>query len=572
MPSTKRKLNDDDVPTPVNESSAEATFDSFGLEPRLLRGIRDQKFAGPTLVQTKTIPLALEGRDIVARSGTGTGKTLAYLAPIINSAIRRQGKHTSSLILVPTRELATQIQRVALSLAAHCAQDVRVQNISGKEGLDVQRAMLADLPDIVISTPGRASVNINNGALSLKDLVHLVVDEADLTLGYGHLEDLQNISKSLPKGVQIFLMSATLNTEIDTLQGIFCQNPVRLELDDLEKNAQLVKQYMIPCDADEKFLLAMAMFLLKLIKGKTIIFVGDVDRSYRVKLFLEQFGIKSCVLNSELPLQTRLHVVQQFNRGIYDILIASDEMEVLGAKNTDSDKPVKKKSKKYSNDSGVSRGIDFLNVSCVLNFDLPSSYKSYFHRIGRTARAGKSGTAISFFVPKEKYKKHKPTAFEGSENDEEVLRKINKHQKDGQHTEDFAFDMKKLDPFRYRFADALRAVTRIAVREARIRELRQELLKSEKLSRYFEENPEALSSIKHDHNLTHAARIQSHLKHVPDYLLPGGKLPAGDIGFVGLEKDKRDTGKKFKRKGKKVFRKGKVDPLKTFNAQGRGKK
>jgi ATP-dependent RNA helicase DDX56/DBP9 len=280
------------------------------------------------------------------------------------------------------------------------------------------------------------------------------------------------------------LMSATLNPELDTLKGLFCRDPVILQLED-QKDAQRVKQYVIKCAEEEKFLLIYALFLLKLIKGKTIVFVADVERSYRVKLFLEQFGIKSCVLNSELPLTSRLHIVEEFNKNIYDILIASDESEVIGARQKkDDSKPPTKKAKSDKQDSGVSRGIDFLNVSNVLNFDLPSSYKSYFHRIGRTARAGKSGTALSFVIPKDKYRKHKPTTCAECENDEEVLRKIEKHQADGQKIENYGFDLKKLEPFRYRFTDALRAVTRIAVREARLKELRSELLKSQKLSRY----------------------------------------------------------------------------------------
>ncbi|KAF1998976.1 DEAD-domain-containing protein [Amniculicola lignicola CBS 123094] len=590
MPAMKRKLNEHDVPegSPTDNVPEEApkespkdtnetpasTFASFGLEPRLLRGIRDQRWSSPTLVQAKAIPLALEGKDILARSGTGTGKTAAYLLPILHQIVRRKQRETSALVLVPTKELALQVTKLAQALAAHCGQDVRVQNIAGKESDVVQRAKLADLPHIVVATPARASTNVNNGALSLKNLAHLVVDEGDLVMGYGFEEDLNNIAKTMPKGVQIFLMSATLNTELDTLKGLFCNDPVILALDDPEKNAQLVKQYVIPCGEDEKFLLIYAMFLLKLIKGKTIIFVGDVDRSYRVKLFLEQFGIKSCVLNSELPLTSRLHIVEEFNKNVYDILIASDETEILGTRKTEETETSKprKKAKLSDKDSGVSRGIDFLNVSCVLNFDMPENYKSYFHRIGRTARAGKSGTAISFLIPKEKYRRHKPTTFAGCEKDEEVLKKIEKHQKEGQKIENYGFDMKRLEPFRYRFADALRAVTKIAIREARIKELRQELLKSEKLSRYFEENPAALSHLRHDQNLNHPARIQAHLKHVPDYLLPGGRKNTQDLGFVGMDKTRPDRFKKGK--GKRIVRnrQGKIDPLKTFNARGRGKK
>ncbi|KAF2279827.1 ATP-dependent RNA helicase DBP9 [Westerdykella ornata] len=573
MPAMKRKLNEHDVPEATEQPPLpDSTFASFGLEPRLLRGIRDQKWAAPQPIQSKAIPLALEGKDILGRSGTGTGKTAAYLLPILHNILRRNQRETSALILTPTKELASQITKVAKSLAAHCGDSIRVQNIAGKESAVVQRAQLAELPDIVVATPARANANMNNGALSLKNLAHLVVDEADLVMGYGFQEDLENIARNIPQGVQVFLMSATLNTELETLSGLLCRDPVILKLDDSENDSQRVKQYVIKCGEEEKFLLIYALFLLKLIKGKTIVFVADVERSYRVKLFLEQFSIKSCVLNSELPLTSRLHIVEEFNKNIYDILIASDENEILGAREKDDSKPPKKKAKGGKQDTGVSRGIDFLNVSNVLNFDLPTSYKSYFHRIGRTARAGKSGTAISFVIPKEKYRKHKPTTIPQCENDEEVLRKIEKHQKDGQKLEDYGFDMKKLEPFRYRFADALRAVTRIAVREARVKELRSELLKSQKLSRYFEENPETAEQLRHDQVLHHPARIQSHLKHVPDYLLPGGRKPE-DIGFVGLEKERTDKRRIVKRKGRVVrARNGKVDPLKTFNKKGRGKK
>ncbi|OAL51754.1 ATP-dependent RNA helicase-like protein dbp9 [Pyrenochaeta sp. DS3sAY3a] len=600
----KRKLNEHDVPEegsahsskrrasdasetepaspPASKPAKAATttktanvtsFTEFELEPRLLRGIRDQRWSAPTAVQSQAIPLALQGRDILARSGTGTGKTAAYLLPLLHNTLRRKGK--TSLVLVPTKELALQITKVAKALSAHCGQDVRIQNIAGKESEVVTKAKLADNPDIVIATPARASANINNGALSVAELAHLVVDEGDLILGYDFKEDLHQIAESIPKGVQMFLMSATLNTEVESLGSLLCTNPAVLKLDDLDKNAQKVKQYVIKCAEEEKFLLIYAMFKLQLIKGKTIVFVGDTDRSYRVKLFLEQFGIKSCVLNSELPLASRLHIVEEFNKNIYNILIASDETEIVGMRQEKSESRPKKKSKtskEAKSDSGVSRGIDFLNVSCVLNFDFPTTYKSYFHRIGRTARAGKSGTAISFIIPKEKYRKHKPTTFAGSENDEEILKKVEKHQEEGQKLENYNFDMKRLEPFRYRFGDALRSVTRIAIREARIKEIRLELSKSQKLSRYFEENPEALAHLRHDQTLNHPARIQPHLKHVPDYLLPGGRKPE-DVGFVGLNMPKPDRKKFVKGRGRKVVRRGgKVDPLKTFNARGKGKK
>ena len=407
------------------------------------------------------------------------------------------------------------------------------------------------------------------------------------------------------------------------------------------------------CGEDEKFLLIYVMFKLKLIKGKCLVFVGDIDRCYRLKLYLEQFGTRSCVLNSELPVNSRIHVVEEFNKNVYDIIIASDEHEVLGSdahqnkssksdaeeapesvnvgeqkegeqkegeqkegeqkdgkqkdaedaedaqangkareddnalsiteENTESKasaEPPKKKRKPLKKDKeyGISRGIDFKNVACVLNFDFPTTSKSYIHRIGRTARAGRSGMALSFVVPSNLYRKHKPTTFPTAANDEAVLAKVAKHQaKKGHEVQPYHFDMAQVDAFRYRMNDALRAVTRLAVREARTRELRQELIKSEKLKRHFEENPDDLRHLRHDGELR-AARIQPHLKHVPDYLMPGGakngKVVGKEIGFVGIAKPEGNRirrarmAKKMGKGGKKVAG-VRRDPLKTFSARAR---
>ena len=343
------------------------------------------------------------------------------------------------------------------------------------------------------------------------------------------------------------------------------------------------------------------IFKLQLIKGKVIIFVGDIDRSYRLKLFLEQFGIKSCVLNSELPVNSRIHVVEEFNKGVYDIIIAADEQEVLGvskskkskdategddellsdedeetsakAASTRTDKRRKLSSKEK--DYGISRGIDFQNVACVLNFDLPTSSKSYTHRIGRTGRGGKTGMALSFVIPADKFGKHKPTSFPTAKHDEAVLAKIIKRQaKLGHEVKPYHFDMTQVDAFRYRMSDALRAITRLAIQEARAREIRQELVKSEKLKRHFEENPEELRQLRHDGELR-AARIQPHLKHIPEYLMPAkGKkgISNEDVGFVSLRKTGpenriRKARDRNRGRGKKPGRK--IDPLKTFN---RGRK
>lgn len=239
------------------------------------------------------------------------------------------------------------------------------------------------------------------------------------------------------------------------------------------------------CAEDEKFLLGYVIFKLQLVKGKCIIFVADVDRCYRLKLFFEQFGIRSTILNSELPVNSRIHVVEEFNRNVYDILIASDENEVIGDEDepqteatkeaneeqakeeeakeakdgeTEPKRPKKKRRTiKRDKEYGVSRGIDFKNVACVINFDLPTSAKSYTHRIGRTGRAGQTGMALSFYVPKDQYRKHMPTSVETAEHDEKVLAKIVKQQnKSGKDVKPYMFDMSQVEPFRYRMNDALR--------------------------------------------------------------------------------------------------------------------
>ncbi|OQN96400.1 hypothetical protein B0A48_17652 [Cryoendolithus antarcticus] len=629
----KRKLNADDVPEPVDTGAGQTPaqsktgFAGLGLDARLLQAVAKEKLSEPTPVQVQAIPLAIAGKDILARAKTGSGKTLAYLLPIIHSILRRKAssvrptKAVSAIMLVPTKELATQVTTAVKTFTSFCNQDIRAENINRKEDLAVTRARLLECPEIVVGTPNRVSQWISNDVLKAADLVHVVIDEADLVLSYEYEDELRSIAAALPAGVQNIFMSATLRTEVDKLTALFCKSgsPVVLDLSEQEAAEKpILSQYIVKTAEDEKFLLIYAIFKLQLIKGKIIIFVADIDRCYRMKLFLEQFGTRSCVLNSELPVNSRLHVVEEFNKGVYDVLIAADEREVAesgsrkvkksedddiediedaaeeeikGVDDVDVDatKPVvappAKKQRKTGNDRefGVSRGIDFRHVACVLNFDLPTSSKSYTHRIGRTARAGQKGMALSFYVPAELFRKHRPTSILQCQYDEKVLARITAHQeKHGAKLEEWQFDMEKLTGFRYRLTDALRAVTRIAIREARTKELRQELINSTKLARHFEEHPEDLRHLRHDTE-SHAVRLQPHLKHVPEYLLPSGGKAAvqQDVGFVEFRKDER-AGNKIRKarevnrkRGKGAIMKGKRtagDPLKSLNARGRGKK
>ncbi|KAI2672063.1 hypothetical protein CBS147355_8215 [Penicillium roqueforti] len=605
----KRKLDANDVPSPeaAGVEDQELDFEALNLDPRLRQALIKEKFTKPTLVQSKAIPLALEGKDILARAKTGSGKTAAYVLPILQAILQQKtadppSKATTALILVPTRELAEQVQKVITSFACFCGKDIRSVNLTQKVSDEVQRSMLADFPDIVVSTPTRVYSNVNNSALSLDKVTHLVIDEADLVLSYGYDEEINALAKAIPRGAQTFLMSATLTSEVDTLKDLYCRNPVILKLEEKEEKGAGVSQFVVRCAEDEKFLLTYVIFKLQLIKGKVIIFVADVDRCYRVKLFLEQFGLKSCVLNSELPINSRIHVVEEFNKGVYDIIVAADEQAVLGVpkskksreakEETEEEakeemgssedeeavdesgkekKPESKKRRKMTSkekDYSIARGIDFQNVACVLNFDLPTSSKSYTHRIGRTGRAGKAGMALSFVIPTEQYGKHRPTSIPSTKHDEALLAKIIKRQaKLGHEVKPYHFEMSQVDAFRYRMTDALRSVTRLAVQEARGREIRQELIKSEKLKRHFEENPEELRQLRHDGELR-PARVQAHLKHVPDYLMPakGRKGLSKDVGFVGFSKTKQNRIRKARDRNRARGKAGgKVDPLKTFN-------
>lgn len=470
-------------------------------------------------------------------------------------------------------------------------------NLAKASSEAVQKPLLQEGPHFVISTPSKALLHINSGNFKVDSLRYVVIDEADLVLSYGYEEEVSSISKRLPRGMQAIMMSATLDDSVESLKQILCRNPVVLKLAESDSTANPLIQYYVNCAEEDKFLLSYVILKLKLIKGKIIIFVNNIDRCYRLKLFLEQFGIKSCVLNSELPANSRGHIVEEFNKGVYDIIIAADDSEVMGGitesdDEYQSEKPAikaeenvgdgaavsrkrKRSAVKSDKEFGVSRGVDFRNVSCVLNFDLPTTTRSYVHRIGRTARAGRQGMSMSFVIPKDLYGKHKPTTLETTRKDERILARIIKDQDErGNEIKPYNFNMAQVEAFRYRMNDALRSVTQSSIRDARAKEIRAEIMASEKLKAYFEERPEELATLRHDAEL-HGKRVQSHLKHVPDYLMPknASTVVNKDVGFVGFKSTQQNRIRKNRaanrakgagKKDKGSKRSKKSDPLKTF--------
>ncbi|GME80075.1 unnamed protein product [Ambrosiozyma monospora] len=370
------------------------TFDSFNLDPRLLQAINKLGYENPTLIQTQAIKLSLEEKkDIIAKASTGSGKTAAYCIPIVQSILAANSSESQiqSVVLVPTKELAKQVYDYLNQLTIYCGKNIKILNLNDNASEQVQLSLIDELPEIVVATPSRlVTILEKNKRLDLTQLKYLVVDEVDLILSYGHEEDLNTLTNflNLKQNMQVFLMSATLNDEVNSLKETFCNKPAILKLQDVDKGNKNLVQYYIKTNDFDKFLLIYVILKLNLIKGKILLFVNDLDRGYRLKLFLQNFGIKSCLLNSELPVNSRLHIVEEFNKNVYNLLIATDESNEYDEEEQEQDK---KQKKNNTAEYGVSRGVDFKNVACVLNFDLPTSSKAYIHRVGRTARGGKSG-------------------------------------------------------------------------------------------------------------------------------------------------------------------------------------
>ncbi|KAH8915537.1 DEAD-domain-containing protein [Atractiella rhizophila] len=618
-----------------------ATFSSLtpSLHPTLLSKLSQLRLTTPTSIQSTLIQHLLSShRDILARSRTGSGKTLAYLLPILHSLLseRHEGKGsdagTKVLILVPTRELGEQVEGVVRGLWGEEDSVVNACHSSEGGGDRAQKQILNQKPALVISTPSRCLSLLRTSVLSLSHLRYLVIDEADLLLSYGHsaadISSLLSGGWDISPSYQAVVLSATITEELEGLKGGVLRDPLLVDVNDEKEGLKDLTQYCVRCTEEDKFLLLYVILKLKLIKGKSLIFVNTTDRSYKVKLFLEKFGIKSGILNAELPFNSRYHAVQEFNKGSFDYLIATDESGLQGIEtdtnittdevtddtlasdplsglistqapaddteeaeaeeppsnpkkrkrkeNSENQQPQSKKAKKAisaPSDYGVSRGIDFVDVSCVLNFDLPPSSCSYTHRVGRTARAGRTGISLSFVVPKEKWglKKQGDISLESAKMDEEIWKRIEGDQgRRGGTVKEYGFDWKAVEGFRYRMEDALKSVTRARVREARVVELRKEAVNSVKLKAHFAENPSDLAFLKHDQTL-HPSRIQQHMKHVPSYLMPRiSKVDNTNAESASDVRINRDGGKNAARGRGKGGRgrgrgRGKVDPLKKFS-------
>ncbi|KAJ1339679.1 hypothetical protein BSLG_005712 [Batrachochytrium salamandrivorans] len=450
-------------------------FSSMDLDPRIQRAVAKLGFVQPTLVQAKAIPLALEGKIfLLVQEQTNNAS-----AP---PAIR-------ALILVPTRELAEQVHRHIQQLTMYATKEVRSVNIStGDVSVAGQRSILAETPDIIVATPAKIMAHIRENNLELKETVEsMVIDEADLILSYGHDEDVKKLLLHLPRILQSYLMSATLSTDVEELRQLVLRNPVILKLEESAEELSMLTQYVIQKVFAHFFIFKLHVHPFG--SGKAIVFVNTIDRCYKLKIFRIVWDKKLCTQFRTAP-QKPIPYCSEFNKGVYDIIIATDEnsglfdaedradleTEEAKANMTVDDKgktasKTNNKSKRESNhEYGVSRGIDFVNVQAVINFDLPRSSRAYQHRVGRTARGSQKQRAAA----EQQSSKIKQMT------DAELLPRIEKRQAAmGREILPFAFDMTQVEGFRYRVDDVLGLITKNAIKEARLKEIKAEILNSE---------------------------------------------------------------------------------------------
>ncbi|XP_022705838.1 probable ATP-dependent RNA helicase DDX56 [Varroa jacobsoni] len=485
-------------------------FHEMGLDERIVKAIAALGWRQPTAVQEHAIPLALKGKDILARARTGSGKTAGFAIPAIQKILERRLKgcdqETTVLVLAPSKELCKQIYRHFVALTRYCTGQVRVVDVSEFSQLSVLRPQLIERPDVVIGTPAKVLAHSKAENLILDSVEMLLIDEADLVFAFGHEKDTEQLLTNLPTIFQAIVSSATLSEDVLALKRLVLHNPVTLRVEEssLTDNPGLT-QYVVKCEELDKYAILAALFKLNLIKGKTLIFVNSVDRGYRTKLFLDQFGVRSCVLNSELPLTSRQVVIDRFNEGRYEIIVASDDKS-LDARKASSKKDGNKRRSGIDREFAASRGLDFQFVSNVINLEFPMSIQAYIHRVGRTARANQKGTALNFVSMREM------PLYEAVEA-KMVEEKRNMFQA-------YRFKIDEIEGFRYRAQTALNQLQKRVIKEARIKDIKEEMLKSAKLKTFFEENPREHSLLRHD-KAARATTVKYHgLKHVPDYIIP----------------------------------------------------
>jgi ATP-dependent RNA helicase RhlE len=347
------------------------SFNSLDLDKSLLRALKELGFARPTPIQSEAIPPALEGRDVLACAMTGSGKTAAFLLPIIDRLMKKPRGVTRALVLVPTRELAAQVFEHLNELAVHTP--IAGAAIFGGVGIGPQEHALRSGTDIVIATPGRLLDHMNSPYASFASLEHLVLDEADRMLDMGFLPDIRKIIRRLPARRQTLFFSATMPAPIVALTREMLRDPAMLEVDRVSKPAVGITQAVYPVQQELK----AALFLTLLQRGEikqALVFTRTKHRANRLTEFLANSGVRAERIHGNRSQAQRTAALAGFKSGQFPVLVATDI---------------------------AARGIDVEALGHVVNFDVPTTPEDYIHRVGRTGRAEATGDAFTFAAPEE---------------------------------------------------------------------------------------------------------------------------------------------------------------------------
>ncbi|KAJ5682766.1 ATP-dependent RNA helicase drs1 [Penicillium macrosclerotiorum] len=352
-------------------AAVKSTFQDFNLSRPILRGLASVGFSDPTPIQRKTIPVALLGKDIVGSAVTGSGKTGAFVVPILERLLFRPRKVPTSrvAILMPTRELAVQCYNVAVKLATFT--DITFCQLVGGFSLREQENVLKKRPDVIIATPGRFIDHMRNSpSFTVDTLEILVLDEADRMLEDGFADELNEILTTIPKSRQTMLFSATMTDTVDKLIRVGLNRPVRLMVDSKKQTAVTLTQEFVrlrPGREDKR--LGYLLHLCKeLYTKRVIIFFRQKKEAHRVRIIFGLLGLKAAELHGSMSQEQRIKSVENFRDGNVAFLLATDL---------------------------ASRGLDIKGVETVINYEAPQSHEIYLHRVGRTARAGRSGCACT---------------------------------------------------------------------------------------------------------------------------------------------------------------------------------
>jgi ATP-dependent RNA helicase RhlE len=349
------------------------SFASLGLAPELIQAVTDEGYENPTPIQREAIPLALAGRDVVGSAQTGTGKTAAFLLPILQrlAAGQTRGAVLRALILVPTRELAEQVMESARTYGRHLS--VTTAAVYGGVGMEPQTRALSRGVDIVVATPGRLLDHMERGHVDFSRIEVLVLDEADRMLDMGFAPDVRRILDALPSERQTMLFSATISTDVDRLAHRAMQGHASVEIGRRAAPAEGVEHIVLGVDKVQKRD-ALARVLAAKPAGQTLVFTRTKYGADKLVTFLRRAGIPAHAIHGDKAQSHRQKTLDMFRSGEADVLVATDI---------------------------AARGIDVDGIRMVVNFDVPTDPEVYVHRVGRTARAGAVGLALTLMSPDE---------------------------------------------------------------------------------------------------------------------------------------------------------------------------